>query len=1188
MSSLSVISYFQIHWFKCFPIKRHFYLPFLCFISVSLLYILAVLRVKCSASSGLASSTSENLQHLELSSEPNTKAGQDPIDVTLSNQNSDNSRNKRQTNSLQKNNRSTLKQSTSSSILELGEMSSSTLDGIATSTFGPSWTPNTTECSIVTRNSSLKVISPSTNLPSWNYEEDDSAVSSKTEVSSTTLPYTTLSHAINREGSSTFSHIQTQKNAPSFKPTKRTAEATTDKMNFVTEQHYMSTVSGFEEGHGDNISSPNSVGNDKNENLPSNDHVVVHNDKSTTPAAEKSTTPSFLFRPEIVYKQERENFNLSHNITGPYCDGSSCNGVDNGTDNCYCDDLCFFYSDCCYNKIEKLYKLTAETVNETKSFYELVKSKATEVGNTSLMLSKELISCVGDVTNGSAFIMVSGCNGTVHNSQKYVEKCISSEKSYSSSNLPVDQVVNKTVIATFKNIYCAFCNDIPQNQLFFWKINLLCNTTDIGPLLNMEVHEIEALKVCELKPQSLFHTKLRRCSDGILSSEFCSTNSTSKIADLCRSYIYPLISEDNTSVVYRNPHCAACSNSNLNVTHLNCFTKSEEKYKPENIVKPVNLQVFFDFSADNSIVSKVKCGQDIDCKSYEIYDCISKRCTQLYCPAGETPQDGHCIKILDSLNGVITDVNKPLDMSDNGMEFNRNNAFIIELLEGNDIEIVVYALGTTTERILDHINTLLYRSRKHLTIIDMPTDCDCIMFKEAGGGMNVITDLFPQIVNYFEELEDIYKLRYSLIPPYIRVRNFKTLTSLECALGDLLIETNSSIVETNASLAFALYSPGIMVLEQNCGWQLQYNKYSGVFSDLIATCLVRNLNGPKLNCSMVAYGLDEVIIANSSVTIIYANFTVYDDFTVFQNRVFICADSVTDIEYFVNIFQYTANHRLLSILTSSVSVVSAAVLLTVHCRSKRLRNIHGLNLSALSVSILFIHVLLIVQTYSFTSTVCTIYAVVLHFVLLNSFVWMNIIGYDMTRTFVSDSVVLHSSLFRRFLAYVVISVALPTLIIVVAIILEFTDSSFKPEYGEREVCWLSNGKGILVFVIGPVLLSLFLSFCFFAFTMIAIIKKIQQTNFARKTTNRSYFVVYLKLTIILGLTWILGIVGAFVKQEWTWIVHLVLNGLQGLSLLICSVVNARSVRQLKSSLHFSTSNTNGTASDGHVNANTNV
>lgn len=220
------------------------------------------------------------------------------------------------------------------------------------------------------------------------------------------------------------------------------------------------------------------------------------------------------------------------------------------------------------------------------------------------------------------------------------------------------------------------------------------------------------------------------------------------------------------------------------------------------------------------------------------------------------------------------------------------------------------------------------------------------------------------------------------------------------------------------------------------------------------------------------------------------------------------------------------------------------------------------------VIILVTHGLLIGQSSVVSRTSCIMYAVSLHFFVLCMFVWLSVIGYDMTRLISENQIVSRSDPVKRFVIYFIMSIVVPILLVVVSGSLDFTNSSFKPAYGSG-VCWLTNGKAIIAFVIAPIAVSLILNVLFFCTIVIGLMRRSKQTTMVRKSVKRVYFFVYLKLTIILGLTWITGIIGGFVRQDWLWMVHMVLNGLQGLSLLACSVVNARVVRKLRKTLKLS-------------------
>ncbi|XP_060585369.1 uncharacterized protein LOC132741257 [Ruditapes philippinarum] len=927
-------------------------------------------------------------------------------------------------------------------------------------------------------------------------------------------------------------------------------------------------------------SSENSTGEDKkgidSTIYPTPERPHYTRSTESTPTSSTESTAEEFKRNDCAVQEEPNLLTMLLNVTVEYCSGNLCHALNEPEANCQCDEVCYFYRDCCYSMIEKL---TQSKETGSDEIAVLIHQKVQEVENRTLMLRKDLTACVENEYNVSGFIMVCKCDVMSAASDDVIEKCETSVDMYSVHNIPVNHVVNDEVEGTFKNVYCALCNGVPENETVFWEVDITCAAENVEAISQMAIEEIEKLNECTMELKSRFKGDLRKCYIGENYIDTCDKLHNNEVVSLCETYVYPgTDGETNKWPIYKNPHCASCHDETVDVGNFHCVNLylSDQRNKPGFIERPVNLQVVFDFSPGNGLVSKVKCVDLVNCKFYEIYDCASKRCRQLYCQRGEAPYEGKCVVIPGVTSGGTGSLDvvtfKPNDKSYDVMKV--SESYILEISLGKEASLVLYAMGETGENILKTIqDTIQSIYQKELEISQMQ-ECPCLKITNMTEKYDLSIEIFQRLILYFERIEANKKRGYSLIPSYVKIRNFHSLESLECSNGKLIIDSNPTLVTANSSvssttisnMSFFLPAYGIAVYEENTLWEIGYNNSYGVVPKVVATCD----NRPDLNCSMVAYEINEVKISNTSVEVINTSLIFHEDeFAIFQNKVFICADRVTETESFVNIFMFSAYHKVLSVVTSAISAFSAAIVVAAHCCLKRLRNIHGLNLSALSVSTALVHLLLISAEFITSGTICIVYAAVLHFIILNVFVWMNVIGFDMTCSLTSDKLVSQSSPHKKFLGYLLLSLAIPTLIITVAVSLDFTDSGFKPNYGFNHVCWLSNGKSILMFVIAPVVISLLLNFVLFTFTIKAIYSKAKESKFAR---NRSYFVVYLKLSLILGLTWVVGIVSALAEQEWLWVVHIVLNGLQGLSLLVCSLVNVRILRQLRNSMKSSNEN----------------
>jgi hypothetical protein len=61
----------------------------------------------------------------------------------------------------------------------------------------------------------------------------------------------------------------------------------------------------------------------------------------------------------------------------------------------------------------------------------------------------------------------------------------------------------------------------------------------------------------------------------------------------------------------------------------------------------------------------------------------------------------------------------------------------------------------------------------------------------------------------------------------------------------------------------------------------------------------------------------------------------------------------------------------------------------------------------------------------------------------------------------------------------------------------------------------------------------------------------------------------LKLFILTGMSWVLGIVNSFVQMSFIWYIYIVLNSFQGLFIFVAFAFNSQTKRELRNSVFYS-------------------
>jgi hypothetical protein len=114
----------------------------------------------------------------------------------------------------------------------------------------------------------------------------------------------------------------------------------------------------------------------------------------------------------------------------------------------------------------------------------------------------------------------------------------------------------------------------------------------------------------------------------------------------------------------------------------------------------------------------------------------------------------------------------------------------------------------------------------------------------------------------------------------------------------------------------------------------------------------------------------------------------------------------------------------------------------------------------------------------------------------------------------------------------------PAVIVGVALAAEFSaDTMFEnlqPGYGVRE-CWFNSGIALLAFIVGPLSIVMILNMVLFfrsAYLICTTTTEMQNAS----STHRD-FRLFGRLALIMGLSWVIGLIASFVEDSGEQAVH---------------------------------------------------
>ncbi|XP_055537393.1 G-protein coupled receptor Mth2-like isoform X1 [Wyeomyia smithii] len=243
-----------------------------------------------------------------------------------------------------------------------------------------------------------------------------------------------------------------------------------------------------------------------------------------------------------------------------------------------------------------------------------------------------------------------------------------------------------------------------------------------------------------------------------------------------------------------------------------------------------------------------------------------------------------------------------------------------------------------------------------------------------------------------------------------------------------------------------------------------------------------------------------------------------------------------------------------------LSVPFLLVTFSVYACIPELRNMHGKSLMCYVFGLAVGYtVLSLVQMRIFEgdTTPCKVTGYMVYFSFMVSFFWLNVMSFDIYWTF-SGVRGAKSTERKKFALYSLYAWGCPVLIVTLALVMDHTELvpvNFRPQVGVKR-CLLQEDKYVeFMYLYLPMLLLVFANVIFFVITAIRIIKIQRETSMIRRgdskrhsklDNDRDRFSLYLRLFIVMGVTWSLEVISWAVDNvAWIFYISDVCNCIQG-------------------------------------------
>jgi hypothetical protein len=292
-----------------------------------------------------------------------------------------------------------------------------------------------------------------------------------------------------------------------------------------------------------------------------------------------------------------------------------------------------------------------------------------------------------------------------------------------------------------------------------------------------------------------------------------------------------------------------------------------------------------------------------------------------------------------------------------------------------------------------------------------------------------------------------------------------------------------------------------------------------------------------------------------------------------KDGVLICAEGVTTVSKFDPILGWVTVAGL------GLSEVCLALHLIAFTISPDLRNLSGRNLASLSLALFIAYGSFIIAQFIPTgSNICVGVALSTFYFFLAAFWWTSVLAWDVWRTIRLATVQLRCSSsgqqWGKFILYSMYAWLVPGLIVAAAVAVEYVDTDlfswmpaeYRPFFG-RNVCWFGQRKAILIYFAAPLTIILSVNLLLF----ISSAHMIRSTTSKSPTSSnqagtRKQLGLYVRLALIMGLSWLAGLIAGAADFMPLWYVFVALCSLQGVFILLAYTCNPKVIRSIRNKI----------------------
>eukprot|EP00795_Rhopilema_esculentum_P016305 gene16306-7692_t len=327
-----------------------------------------------------------------------------------------------------------------------------------------------------------------------------------------------------------------------------------------------------------------------------------------------------------------------------------------------------------------------------------------------------------------------------------------------------------------------------------------------------------------------------------------------------------------------------------------------------------------------------------------------------------------------------------------------------------------------------------------------------------------------------------------------------------------------------------------------------------------ANNLINNVNEVARKKAAVAYckNINATIAADGSACILI---------TRHLNETHVCVTKEMKKIIVINTTEIVNSSHMvtLSIVGNTVGSLFLFGLIATYSCFKDLQTSYGKYIIMLSVLILFKNIQYSTSYYVYTNPVaCKLVAITSHWSLLAMFSWTACMAYDLLRTFSRVRVPSPAIQKRRFKLNTVLCLGTSTGLCLMCLVLDLASNGRYIGYGVTGMCFVSNPWANLICFVVPVGLALIFNFACLCGTIyfIANARNRSKALFPRGKNSRampeaSLTIMAMKLSLVLGLSWVIGYIGGILQNTELLYIFLFFDSFHGMFLYFAFCCNGR-------------------------------